>query len=74
MLTLSDEQVNILTTVAQAVPVEKRTLLLERTAALMKFRPRTNESFREAVSLATVGLIQYDGFVTGLPDQIPPTR
>jgi hypothetical protein len=50
-----DQQVKILTTVAQNVPVEKHALLLERTAALMKFRSRSNESFREAVTLATVG-------------------
>jgi hypothetical protein len=62
MFTLSDEQAKILTTVAQNIPEEKRGLLLERTAALMQFRPRSDESFREAVKLATVGLVQYDGF------------
>jgi hypothetical protein len=69
MFALTDTQVKILKTVAQNVPVEKRGLLLERTAALMQFRPHSDESFREAVSLATVGLIQdgsliQDGFVT----------
>ena len=64
MMTLTDEQKKILTTVAQNVPVEKRTLLLERTEALMKFRPRSDESFLEAVTLACAGLVQqFDGYV-----------
>jgi hypothetical protein len=74
MWTLTDEQVQILTTVAQNVPVEKRSLLLERTAALMKFRSRSDQDFKDAVQLASVGLIQSDDFTTGLPDQMPPTR
>jgi hypothetical protein len=44
-------------------------LLLERVGALMKFRPRNSiDAFQEAVTLAPVGLIQHDGFTTGLPD------
>src|SRR5215831_5965156 len=35
-----------------------------RLSVSLKFRPRS----REAVTLATVGLIQYYGFVTGLPE------
>ena len=58
MLTLTDEQVKILTTVAQNIPIEKRGLLLERTAALMKFRSRSDADFRDALTLATVGLVQ----------------
>jgi len=57
---LTDAQVQILTTVAERVPLEKRNLLVERTAALMKFRWRNDESFREAVMLAAVGLVQRD--------------
>ena len=63
MLT-TDEQVQILTEVAQRIPVEKRGLLLERTAALMQFRSRTNRDFEDAVTVASVDLIpQSDGFV-----------
>lgn len=63
MLT-TDEQVQILTEVAQRIPVEKRGLLLERTAALIQFRLRTNRDFEDAVTLASVDLIpQSDGFV-----------
>jgi hypothetical protein len=63
MLT-TDEQVRILTEVAQRIPVEKRGLLLERTAALIQFGSRSNRDFEDAVTLASVGLIQQsDGFV-----------
>ena len=69
MLT-TDEQVKILTTVAERIPVEKHGLLLERTAALMQFRSRTNLDFEDAVALASVDLTQqYDGFVIGLPEE-----
>jgi hypothetical protein len=64
MMALTDDQKTILATVAQTVPLEKRALLLERTEALMKFRPRSDESFREVVTLACAGLVQqFDGFV-----------
>jgi len=70
MMSLNNEQMKLLTDIARTVPIEKRDLLLQRTAAMLRFKPRNDiESFREAVSLATVGLIQYDGFVTGLPDR-----
>ena len=63
MLTLTDAQVKILTAVAQNISVEKRSLLLERTAALMKFRNRrSDDDFKDAVTLASVGL------VTGIPE------
>jgi hypothetical protein len=69
MLMLSDEQVRILTTVAERIPVEKRTLLLERTAAIMKFRSRSSvRDFEDAVALASVGLTRSDGFAIEPPE------
>lgn len=68
MLMLTDSQVAILKSVAATVPLEKRDLLLQRTAALMKFRSRSDDDFRAALTLATAGLIQSP--VTGpLPEE-----
>ena len=66
MISLTDSQIAILKAVAAIVPVEKRDLLLQRTAALlalMKFRSRTDDDFRDAVIFASTGLCQSDGFV-----------
>ena len=63
MMALTDTQIAILKSVAEHIPVEKRDLLLRRTAAMMKFRSRTDDDLRECLTLATVGLVQADGFV-----------
>lgn len=68
MLTLTDAQVRILTETAAKVPIEKRSLLLERVGAILKFRSRSDDDFQDAITLASVGLIQYDGFVIGPPE------
>ena len=48
MIALSDRQMQVVTTAAANVPHEKRSLFLERLAALMQFRPRTDQDVADA--------------------------
>ena len=63
MMVLTDAQYETLRTMAAKLEPDKRDLLLQRTAAILKFRSRSDSDFREAVTLASVGLVQADGFV-----------
>jgi hypothetical protein len=58
MLSLSDDQLQIVMTAAGALPPEKRSLFLERLAARLRLRgPRfTADDLDEAMRLAMVGL------------------
>jgi hypothetical protein len=51
-----------------------RVLRSRRTAALMKFRSRSDDDFRDALQLASVGLCQSDGFVIPGPARGPRPR
>jgi hypothetical protein len=59
MLALSDAQLTVVMTAAGGLPVEKRTLFLERVAARLRLRDRfTDADFDDAVRTALRGLIQ----------------
>jgi hypothetical protein len=59
MVSLSDSQLEIVTTAANAVPVERRGVFLERTAAMLNMRRRfTDGDVSDVVGLALAGLIQ----------------
>jgi len=57
MLTLTDSQIAILTTVAERVPIENEVYCWSGRFA------RGDDDFRDALTLASVGLCQSDGFV-----------
>ena len=59
MLALSDGQLAIVVIAARGLPVEKRSVLLERVAARLQLRGSfTDLDFDDAVRLALRGLIQ----------------
>jgi hypothetical protein len=60
MLALSDEQLRIVMTAAGGVPVEKRSVFLERVAARLRLHgPRfTDADLGAAIAAALTGLIQ----------------
>ena len=69
MLSLTYSELRIVQDAAQVIPVDRRSIFMERVAAMRKFRSRTDDDLREIVQLATTGLLECcDGFVTGLPD------
>ena len=58
-LALSDSQLAVVMTAAGGLPVEKRTLFLERVAARRRLRDRfTDADLDDAVHTALRGLIQ----------------
>ena len=60
MLALSDDQLQIIMTAAGSLPVEKRSVFLERLAARLRLRgPRfTDADLGAAIQAALTGLIQ----------------
>jgi hypothetical protein len=59
MLALSDDQLTIVMTAARGLPVDKRSVFLERVAARLQLRGRfTDRDFDDAVRLALRHLIQ----------------
>jgi hypothetical protein len=59
MLALSDGQLTIVMTAARGLPVEKRSVFLERVAARLQLLGSfTDRDFDDAVRLALRGLIQ----------------
>jgi hypothetical protein len=60
MFALSDDQLALVMTAAGSVPVEKRSVFLERVAARLQLRgPRFNaEDLDRAVQMALRGLVQ----------------
>ncbi|MFZ1048853.1 MAG: hypothetical protein WAN52_24940 [Pseudolabrys sp.] len=60
MLGLTDAQLEIITTAANAVPVERRSVFLERVGAMLKVRGRFSDAdVSDVAKLATAGLIQH---------------
>jgi hypothetical protein len=55
-MSLTDQQLKAVTDAAQAVPVEKRAIFLERIAAMLKFRGRSDADVADVAKLATTGL------------------
>ena len=60
MLALSDDQLAMVMTAASSLPVEKRSVFLERVAARLRLRgPRfTDADLGAAIQAALTGLIQ----------------
>ena len=59
MLGLTDNQLDTVMDAARAVPVEQRSVFLERTEAMLRLRrPFTDDDVIDVVRLATAGLIQ----------------
>ena len=59
MIALSDHQLEIVVTAANAVPVERRSVFLERCGAMLRMRRRfTDTDVAEVAQLALAGLIQ----------------
>jgi Holliday junction resolvasome RuvABC endonuclease subunit len=56
MMSLTDQQLKAVTDAARAVPVEKRDVFLQRIAAMLKFRGRSDDDIADAVKLALSGL------------------
>ena len=56
---LTDSQLDIVMDAARAVPVERRSVFLERTAAMLRLRrPFTDDDVADVVRLALCGLVQ----------------
>jgi hypothetical protein len=61
MVSLSDNQLQIVTTAANVVPVERRSVFLERTAAMLNMRGRFSDGdVQDVVTLALAGLVHTD--------------
>ena len=59
MIALSDHQLEIITTAANAVPVERRGIFLERVGAMLKVRGLfSDDDVRQVAALAMAGLVQ----------------
>ena len=59
MLALNDDQLAVVMTAASGLPVEKRTILLERVAARLRLLSRFSDAdLDDAVRLALLGLHQ----------------
>ena len=57
MIALSDSQLETITTAANAVPVERRGVFLERVGAMLKVRGRfTDSDVQDVTRLALCGL------------------
>jgi hypothetical protein len=59
MVSLTDNQLAIVTNAAKSLPVEKRDLYLQRIAAMLAMRGRaTDADVGDVVTLALAGLVQ----------------
>ena len=59
MLGLTDHQLDTVMDSARAVPVERRSVFLERTAAMLRLRrPFTDDDVADVVRLALCGLVR----------------
>jgi hypothetical protein len=58
MLGLTDHQLNTVMDAARAVPVERRSVFLERTAAMLRLRRPFTYDVQEVTALALCGLVQ----------------
>jgi hypothetical protein len=59
MVSLTDSQLAIVTDAARIVPVERRSVFLERTAAMLRMRGNfTDGDIADVVKLALTGLAQ----------------
>jgi hypothetical protein len=59
MISLSDSQIGMLMQFASVVPVERRSMFLERVGAMLKLRYRyTDQDVSEVAALALAGLVQ----------------
>lgn len=60
MVSLTDPQLKIVMTAANAVPVERRDIFLQRVGAMLKVRGRfTDADVADVAKLAIAGLIQH---------------
>jgi len=59
MLALNDRQLRMMIEAARDVPTERRSIFLQRAAAMLKFRSRSDDEVREVLKLATAGLIPH---------------
>lgn len=59
MISLSDQQLAVITQAASLLPVERRSQFLERVGAMLKMRDRVaDDDVRQVAELALCGLIQ----------------
>ena len=59
MVSLTDPQLKTIMTAANAVPVERRSVFLERCGAMLKLRYRfTDADVADVAQLALAGLVQ----------------
>ena len=59
MLGMSDHQLGVVMDAARAVPRERRSVFLERAAAMLKLRRQfTDDGVADVVRLALFGLVQ----------------
>ena len=59
MISLSDEQLDVVMTAAKGIEPSRRSVFLERIAAMLKLRHRFDDSdVCEVVQLALCGLVQ----------------
>jgi len=65
MLTLTDSELKIVQDAARMIQVDRRSIFMERVAAMRRFRSRSDEDLKEIVRLAAAGLNhQYDTRLT----------
>ena len=59
MLSLTDSQLDTVMDAAGSVPIERRSVFLERVGAILRMRGRfTNDDVTDATRLAIIGLVQ----------------
>lgn len=59
MISLSDQQLDVVMTAARGLALERRSVFLERVAAMLKLRRRFDDAdVAEVTALALCGLIQ----------------
>ena len=59
MIGLTDHQLETIMTAANAVPVERRSVYLERVGAMLRMRGRfTDADVHDVATLAMAGLVQ----------------
>ena len=74
MLGLTDTQLEIIVTAANAVPVERRSIFLERVGAMLRMRGRfTDADVHDVTALALCGLVRT-GTASALRSSIGPTK
>jgi hypothetical protein len=58
MVSLTDNQLEIVLTAARTVPIDRRSILMERIGAMLRLRGRfTDADVRQVVELAACGLV-----------------